>query len=55
MLTLGGYVSSTDAAAVQPDSAHTAIALGFTIVPAALIAVSLLVLRRYRLDQEVSR
>ena len=55
VLSLGGYVSSTDSAAVQPASAHTAIALGFTIVPAALIAVSLLVLRGYRLDQEVSR
>src|SRR6187431_1159001 len=55
VLSLGGYVSSTDSAAVQPDSAHTAIAVGFTIVPAALIAVSLLVLRGYRLDQEVSR
>ena len=55
VLSLGGYVSSTDSAAVQPDSAHTAIALGFTIVPAALVAVSLLVLRGYRLDQEVSR
>ncbi len=41
--------------AVQPDSAHTAIALGFTIIPAALVGVSLLVLRTYRLDQEVSR
>jgi Na+/melibiose symporter-like transporter len=40
---------------VQPDSAHTAIALGFTIIPAALVGVSLLVLRTYRLDQEVSR
>ena len=55
VLALGGYVSSTDSAAVQPASAHTAIALGFTIIPAALVAVSLLVLRRYRLDQEVSR
>ena len=40
---------------LAPASAHTAITLGFTIVPAALVAVSLLVLRRYRLDQEVSR
>jgi glycoside/pentoside/hexuronide:cation symporter, GPH family len=55
VLALGGYVSSTDASAAQPASAHTAIALGFTIVPAALIAVSLLVLRGYRLDQEVPR
>ena len=38
VLALGGYVSSTDSAAVQPDSALTAIALGFTIIPAALVA-----------------
>ena len=55
VLAAGGYVSSTDSSATQPASAHTAITLGFTIVPAALVAVSLLVLRGYRLDQEVSR
>ncbi|NHA66537.1 MFS transporter [Phycicoccus flavus] len=55
VLALGGYVSSTDAAVAQPDSARTAIALGFTLVPAVLVAASLLVLRRYRLDQEVPR
>ena len=46
VLALGGYVSSTDAAAAQPDSAQNAIAWGFTVVPAVLVAVSLLVLRR---------
>ena len=55
VLTVGGYVSSTDAAAAQPDSARLAIALGFTVLPAVLVAVSLLALRRYRLDEEVSR
>ncbi|GIL37358.1 MFS transporter [Phycicoccus sp. DTK01] len=50
VLTVGGYVSSTDAAAAQPDSARTAIALGFTVVPAVLVAVSVVVLRRYGLD-----
>ena len=55
VLALGGYVSSTDAGAAQPDSAHTAVAVGFTVLPAALVAVSLLVLRRYRLDPEVPR
>jgi GPH family glycoside/pentoside/hexuronide:cation symporter len=54
VLTLGGYVSSTDSAAAQPDSARTAIALGFTVVPAVLVALSLVVLRRYRLDEEVA-
>ena len=55
LLAVGGYVSSTDAAAAQPDSARTAIAWGFTVVPAVLVAVSLVVLRRYRLDEEVAR
>lgn len=54
ILALGGYVSSTDHAAVQPDSARTAIALGFSIVPAALIALSMLFLRRYALDAELN-
>jgi len=48
VLAIGGYVSSTDADAVQPSSAHTAIALGFTVIPAALVLGSLLILRRYR-------
>jgi GPH family glycoside/pentoside/hexuronide:cation symporter len=39
---------------VQPDSARTAIAWGFTVVPAVLVAVSLVVLRRYRLDAEAA-
>ncbi len=55
VLTLGGYVSSTGADAAQPDSARLAIALGFSVVPAVLVAGSMLVLRRYRLDAEVSR
>jgi Na+/melibiose symporter-like transporter len=50
VLAIGGYVSSTDHTAVQPDSARTAIAIGFSLVPAALIAASLLFLRRYTLD-----
>ncbi|MGB7817405.1 MAG: MFS transporter [Ornithinibacter sp.] len=55
LLALGGYVSSTDGLAPQPDSARTAITWGFTLVPAVLVTLSLVVLRRYRLDQEVSR
>ena len=46
-----GYVSSTDSTAAQPDSAVTAIGLGFSVVPAVLVAVSLLLLARYRLDE----
>ncbi len=49
ILALGHYVSSTDAAAAQPDSALTAIVAGFSVVPAVLVAASLLLLRGYRL------
>ena len=55
VLALGGYVSSTDVAAAHPDSAQHAIAWGFTVVPAVLVALSLVILRRYRLDEEVAR
>ena len=47
VLAAGGYVSSTDSAAVQPDSAVTAIVLGFSLVPALLTLGSLLFLRGY--------
>ena len=56
VLALGGYVSSTTGSAAQPDSARTAIGLGFSVVPAVLVAVSLVFLMRYRLDAaEVER
>ena len=51
VLALGGYVSSTDSTATQPDSAVTAIGLGFSLVPAVLVALSLLLLARYGLDE----
>ncbi|MDR6175510.1 GPH family glycoside/pentoside/hexuronide:cation symporter [Nocardioides zeae] len=50
VLALGGYVSGTDGGTSQPGSAVTAIVLGFSLLPAALTLVSLLWLRRYRLD-----
>ncbi len=50
ILALGGYVSSTSGDADQTHSAEIAIALGFSAVPAALVVLSLLTLRRYRLD-----
>lgn len=54
VLALGGYVSSRGGEDVaQPDSAVTAIALGFSVVPAVLVALSLLWLRRYTLDDRV--
>lgn len=51
VLAAGGYVSSTDGLAEQPDSALTAIAVGFALIPALLIALSFITLSRYRLDQ----
>ena len=49
LLALGDYRSSTDGDAVQPDSAVTMIVLGFSVVPAALVLVSLWWLARYSL------
>ena len=50
MLALGGYLSSEGRDISQPDSALTAIALGFSLVPAALTILSLWWLRQYTLD-----
>ncbi|MEV8371543.1 MFS transporter [Kribbella sp. NPDC056861] len=52
VLAAGGYVSSTNRDAIQPDSALTAIVLGLSVVPALLIAVSFISLRRYRLTAD---
>ncbi|WP_028644710.1 MFS transporter [Nocardioides sp. URHA0020] len=49
VLAIGGYRSSTDGDVAQPDSALTAITLGFSILPAVLIILSLWWLRRYSL------
>jgi GPH family glycoside/pentoside/hexuronide:cation symporter len=55
LLALGGYVSSTGGTVDQPDSAVTAITLGFSLVPGLLVLLSLLWLRRYSLTgQEVA-
>jgi GPH family glycoside/pentoside/hexuronide:cation symporter len=53
LLALGGYVSSTSGDATQPSSALTAIVLGFSLLPAALVLGSLVFLRRYSLDISV--
>jgi Na+/melibiose symporter-like transporter len=50
VLALGGYLSSEGREITQPDSALTAIALGFSVLPAALVLVSLWWLRQYTLD-----
>jgi glycoside/pentoside/hexuronide:cation symporter, GPH family len=50
ILTVTGYVSSTAGEFVtQPDAAIAGIVVSFSVVPAALIAASLLTLARYRL------
>ena len=45
LLAVGGYVSSRGDAVAQPPGALTAITLGFSVVPALLVAASLLTLR----------
>jgi Na+/melibiose symporter-like transporter len=50
VLAIGGYRSSTDGDVAQPDSALTAIVLGFSVLPALLVLLSLVWLRRYALD-----
>jgi Na+/melibiose symporter-like transporter len=49
-LAAGGYRSSTDGDVAQPGSALTAITLGFSVLPALLVVVSLVWLSRYTLD-----
>jgi Na+/melibiose symporter-like transporter len=50
VLALGDYRSSTSGDVAQPDSALTAIVLGFSLLPALLTLVSLTWLSRYSLD-----
>ena len=52
VLAVGGYRSSTDGDVAQPGSALTAITLGFSLLPAALIVLSLLWLVRYTLGSD---
>jgi GPH family glycoside/pentoside/hexuronide:cation symporter len=52
VLSLGGFVSSqADEQVAQPDSAVTAILVAFTVVPAALLLISLPLVRAYRLPE----
>lgn len=49
LLAAGGFRSSTgDVVLAQPHAAHVVIVLAFSLVPAALVGASLLVLRDYR-------
>jgi glycoside/pentoside/hexuronide:cation symporter, GPH family len=52
VLAVGGYVSSTAGAVPQPDSAVTAITLGFSLLPAGLTLLSLVWLSRYALTPQ---
>lgn len=50
VLAATGYVASVgDQVVAQPESAIVGIVVAFSVVPAALLAVSILLLRRYRL------
>ncbi|MBM7519100.1 MFS transporter [Nocardioides nitrophenolicus] len=51
VLALGSYRSSAGGDVVQPDSAVTAITLGFSVLPAILVLASLWWLRGYALDE----
>ena len=56
VLALGDYRSSDSGDVLQPDSAVTAITLGFSLLPALLVLLSLRWLRGYALDEtEVDR
>lgn len=53
VLAAGGYISSSGGGVDQPASALTAITLGFSLLPAALVVSSLRTLRAYDLDAAV--
>jgi Na+/melibiose symporter-like transporter len=50
MLAVTGFVSSSDGSAVQPASAETGVLLAFSVLPAVLVAASLPLILRFRLD-----
>jgi GPH family glycoside/pentoside/hexuronide:cation symporter len=52
VLAAGGFVATTDGAAVaQPESARTALLIGFTVVPAVLMAAAVAFQVRWTLDR----
>ncbi|MFC7531486.1 MFS transporter [Actinoplanes sp. GCM10030250] len=52
VLAAGGFVSTTEGrTVVQADSAHTALLIGFTVVPAVLMAAALTFQLRWTLDR----
>ncbi|HEY2791100.1 MAG TPA: MFS transporter [Micromonosporaceae bacterium] len=55
LLQISGYVSSKgDTIVAQPAGARTGIAIGFTVLPAVIVAVALLFLRPYRSEPELA-
>lgn len=50
-LWLGGYVSSTTGDVVQSSESHTAMTLAFSLIPAALMLLSMFFLSRYRVSE----
>lgn len=48
ILSLTGFLASSDAAVEQPDSALTGVRIGFALLPAALVLISLLPLFLFR-------
>lgn len=50
VLSIGGYVATDGADITQSSTAQGAIIVGISVIPAALCALSLLPLSRYRLD-----
>ena len=50
LLSFGGYVSGGGA---QPASAGVAIVLGMSVIPGVLVFVSIMLIRRYRLDDQL--
>ncbi len=55
VLAAGGYLSSAGPGVTQSASAVSAIAVGFTLVPAGALALSVLTLSRYRLREDEVR
>jgi GPH family glycoside/pentoside/hexuronide:cation symporter len=52
VLALFGYVSSTSGSVAQSDTARLGVLLGFTVLPAVLVAGALVLLRGYDLTPE---
>lgn len=52
VLAVGGFVSSTDNTAVQPQSAIVAINVGFAVLPALLVALSLPLIAKWRESEQ---